>query len=152
MLSQLSYTSIKQNVFLSSRTTSFDILSLLFSVHQLSRFAARCSAALGRLGSTPSTSRAGLLLVTPPRFELGIPPWKGGVLTAWPWGLILIKVFLFSYVMVAGAGFEPTTSGLWARRATRLLYPAIFLDWLSSHSFRLKITWCRESESNRYDV
>ena len=27
--------------------------------------------------------------------------------------------------MVAGAGFEPTTSGLWAQRATWLLYPAI---------------------------
>ena len=27
--------------------------------------------------------------------------------------------------MVAGAGFEPTTSGLWAQRATRLLHPAI---------------------------
>ena len=26
--------------------------------------------------------------------------------------------------MVAGAGFEPTTFGLWARRATRLLHPA----------------------------
>ena len=26
---------------------------------------------------------------------------------------------------VAGEGFEPTTSGLWARRASRLLYPAI---------------------------
>lgn len=27
--------------------------------------------------------------------------------------------------MVAGEGFEPPTSGLWARRATGLLYPAI---------------------------
>ena len=26
---------------------------------------------------------------------------------------------------IAGAGFEPATSGLWARRATRLLYPAV---------------------------
>ena len=24
-------------------------------------------------------------LMTPTRFELVIPPWKGGVLTAWPW-------------------------------------------------------------------
>ena len=31
--------------------------------------------------------------------------------------------------LVAGAGFEPTTFGLWARRATRLLYPAILLRW-----------------------
>ena len=28
--------------------------------------------------------------------------------------------------LVAGAGFEPTTSGLWAQRATGLLYPAIW--------------------------
>ena len=28
-------------------------------------------------------------------------------------------------LMVAGEGFEPTTFGLWARWATRLLYPAI---------------------------
>ena len=27
---------------------------------------------------------------------------------------------------IAGAGFEPTTFGLWARRASRLLHPAIF--------------------------
>ena len=31
--------------------------------------------------------------------------------------------------MVAGAGFEPTTSGLWAQRATRLLHPAILNKW-----------------------
>ena len=30
--------------------------------------------------------------------------------------------------MVAGAGFEPTTSGLWAQRATGLLHPAIKLN------------------------
>ena len=29
--------------------------------------------------------------------------------------------------MVAGDGFEPTTFGLWAQRATKLLYPAILL-------------------------
>ena len=31
--------------------------------------------------------------------------------------------------LVAGAGFEPTTFGLWARRATMLLHPA-FETWL----------------------
>ena len=30
-------------------------------------------------------------------------------------------------VLVAGAGFEPTTFGLWAQRATGLLHPAIIL-------------------------
>lgn len=29
--------------------------------------------------------------------------------------------------MVAGVGLEPTTSGLWARRAAKLLYPAMKL-------------------------
>ena len=29
------------------------------------------------------------------------------------------------FTLVAGSGFEPMTSGLWARRATRLLYPAM---------------------------
>ena len=28
------------------------------------------------------------------------------------------------FCMVAGTGFEPATSGLWARRATELLHPA----------------------------
>ena len=32
---------------------------------------------------------------------------------------------VISLIRVAGEGFEPTTSGLWARRASRLLYPAI---------------------------
>ena len=32
---------------------------------------------------------------------------------------------VISLFRVAGEGFEPTTSGLWARRASRLLYPAI---------------------------
>ena len=30
------------------------------------------------------------------------------------------------FIMVAGVGFEPTTFGLWARRASGLLYPATF--------------------------
>ena len=34
----------------------------------------------------------------------------------------------YSFSRVAGEGFEPTTSGLWARRASRLLYPAITIS------------------------
>ena len=30
-------------------------------------------------------SDAAFALVTPPGIEPGLPPWKGGVLTAWPW-------------------------------------------------------------------
>ena len=32
------------------------------------------------------------IMVTLPGFEPGIPPWKGGVLTAWPWGLIQLLI------------------------------------------------------------
>ena len=44
-----------------------------------------------------------------------------------------------SVCLGAGEGFEPPTSGLWARRATKLLYPAIF-------------NWCRRPGSNRYGI
>jgi hypothetical protein len=77
------------------------------------------------------------LLVTLPGIEPGIPPWKGGVLTAWPQG---------QYFLVAGEGFEPPAFGLWARRATRLLHPASIVSPTTS------FFWCRESESNRYGV
>jgi hypothetical protein len=35
------------------------------------------------------------------------------------------RLSLLGLSIIAGGGFEPPTSGLWARRATRLLYPAI---------------------------
>ena len=40
-----------------------------------------------------------------------------------------------SEVLIAGAGFEPATSGLWARRATRLLYPAIINIYILQKKF-----------------
>ena len=75
--------------------------------------------------------------------------------------------------MVAGAGFEPTAFGLWARRATRLLHPAMnfngggkgirtpapisrppgFQDrslqptWVFLH-----FLWCLRSDSNRHEL
>ena len=49
------------------------------------------------------------------------------------WATPAYKCCIF---LVAEAGFEPTTFGLWARRATRLLYPALM--------------WCLEPESNRH--
>ena len=33
----------------------------------------------------------------------------------------------WKFQVVAGTGFEPVTSGLWARRASRLLHPAILI-------------------------
>ena len=37
---------------------------------------------------------------------------------------LLYPTELLKYIMGAGVGFEPTTSELWAQRATELLYPA----------------------------
>ncbi len=51
---------------------------------------------------------------------------------------------------IAGAGFEPATSGLWARRATRLLYPAIKklkVQNLKPLLSRFTFTW-----NNRYNT
>ena len=52
------------------------------------------------------------------------PAWQAGMLTTTP-----------PDHLVAGEGFEPTTSGLWARRATRLLYPAIFIKMAEEEGF-----------------
>ena len=60
-------------------------------------------------------SYAAIKLVVPRGIEPLTPPWKGDVLTSWPWD---------QNKMVAGAGFEPATFGLWARRASELLHPA----------------------------
>ena len=50
-------------------------------------------------------------------------PWQGCAL---PTELVSHKLtaVAFNCNVVAGAGFEPTTFGLWARRATKLLHPA----------------------------
>ena len=42
------------------------------------------------------------------------------------WQTDMLTNYTTEPLLVAGEGFEPTTSGLWARRATRLLYPAIW--------------------------
>ena len=52
---------------------------------------------------------------------------------------------------VAGIGFEPMTSGLWARRASRLLHPAIVLSYsIKSNGQR----WIRtiEASCSRFTV
>ena len=59
-----------------------------------------------------------LFLVTRSRIELLLPPWKGGVLTAWPTGL------------VAEVGLEPTTYRVWTDCSSQLSYSAIFLRLL----------------------
>ncbi len=55
------------------------------------------------------------------------------------------------FILVAGDGFEPPTFGLWARRATRLLYPAIKM--VSCTRFELVTPWlkvkCSTNWANR---
>ena len=72
-------------------------------------------------------------LVTPTGFEPMIPPWKGGVLTAWPRGRILLYIiYRFKtwaleqcYHLVAAVRFEPTTCRVWTGRYNQLSYAAI---------------------------
>ena len=60
-------------------------------------------------------------------------------------GIINIFILLEGSNPIAGIGFEPTTSGLWARRASRLLYPAILKNgWGRIRTF--------ESVANRFTV
>ena len=56
------------------------------------------------------------------RFELATFSLEGWHSTNW---VIPAHLYLFLFTLVAEAGFEPTTFGLWARRAARLLYSAI---------------------------
>ena len=48
----------------------------------------------------------------------------------------ILRVFV-----VAGVGFEPTTFGLWARRATRLLHPASWIISIIIYKSGLKVRW-----------
>ena len=52
-------------------------------------------------------------MVTRRRIELLLLPWKGGVLTSWPTGL------------VAEVGLEPTTCRVWTECSSQLSYSAI---------------------------
>ena len=79
---------------------------------------------MARDGIEPPTQGASILCSTNwaieplrslPDSDRWSPPWQGGVITPTPRDHI------------AGTGFEPMTFGLWARRATRLLHPAMFL-------------------------
>ena len=62
-------------------------------------------------------------------------------------GIFSPLLYLLSYlgIQVAGIGFEPMTFGLWARRASRLLHPAILIfgktKWMgvdSNHRSKLQ--------------
>ena len=62
-------------------------------------------------------------------------------------GRLTLYQLSYSRILVAGEGFEPTTFGLWARRATRLLYPATL--YIIFYNFVKK--WCLGRESNPHD-
>ena len=60
--------------------------------------------------------------MTPTRFELVLPPWKGDVLTAWPWGRVH---YLYQQLNIETGkiktprvGLEPTTARLTAACST----------------------------------
>ena len=76
------------------------------------------------LVSAYSTTPANCL-VTRTRIELVLPPWKGGVLTAWPPGR-----------MVAEIGLEPTTPRVWTECSSQLSYSAIL--WLRGQDLNLR--------------
>ena len=57
---------------------------------------------------------------------------------------------LRSYLLnsIAGGGFEPPTSGLWARRATRLLYPAISNSLSTTIEIAQKLSFIKNHKRN----
>ena len=72
------------------------------------------------LVSAYSTTPANCL-VTRTRIELVLPPWKGGVLTAWPPGLTPNPI---GSGLVAEVGLEPTTLRVWTECSSQLSYSA----------------------------
>ena len=60
-------------------------------------------------------------MAVPTRLELAISS-----VTDWHVNQLHHRTIIFIIYLVARVGFEPTTSGLWARQATRLLYLAIW--------------------------
>ena len=59
-------------------------------------------------------------------------------------GIFSPLLYRLSYLgKIAGAGFEPTTSGLWARRASRLLHPAIIFSCIICNGW----WWIRTTEA-----
>ena len=75
----------------------------------------------------------------------GIEPVTRGfsVLCSTNWAIWAFVIFTFVKTWVAGTGFEPMTFGLWARRASRLLHPAIWSYCLSANGWR----WIRTTEA-----
>ena len=56
-----------------------------------------------------------------------------------------------AWKLVAGAGFEPTTFGLWARRATKLLHPASVVHHLR-HDENLSFHFRKVERHTRFEL
>ena len=97
--------------------------------------------------------------MTPTGFEPVLPPWKGGVLTTWPWSLVSLTASRSFWP--PRAGLEPATTRLTAVRSTNwaiedhfflffLFFPSIiplmylqnYIQNLSSNIF-LTFSWLK---------
>ena len=88
-------------------------------------------------------------MVTPRGIEPLLPPWKGGVLTAWPRGLVfcslqcIIHLFTLSFFikLATQKGLEPSTSGVTGRHSNQLSYWAII--WWKQQGSNLWPSACK---------
>ena len=64
------------------------------------------------------TQRIAVLKMTPTGFEPVLPPWKGDVLTAWPWSHICLLHKNILHKITPRVGLEPTTTRLTAECST----------------------------------
>ena len=71
-----------------------------------------------QISCSANWATSALYWVTPTGFEPMLPPWKGGVLTTWPWSLILMtasrSMQYLKYYETPRAGLEPATARLTA--------------------------------------
>ena len=79
-----------------------------------------CSANWATSAYLPQLITASQKLVTPTGIEPVLPPWKGDVLTAWPWSRVLspLGVSNVSDKKTPRVGLEPTTTRLTAECST----------------------------------
>ena len=99
-------------------------------------------ALLSQMWAMPMVTRTGI--------EPMFPPWKGGVLAAWPTGR-RTPVKTTGVTLVAAIGLEPTTPWVWTKCSSQLSYAATYcfralcpqrLDYyITSFSFCQYIFW-----------
>ena len=83
-----------------------------------------------RIWITPLTNVRGAM-VTRTRIELVLPPWKGGVLTAWPPGRLVAEI-----------GLEPTTLRVWTECSSQLSYSAISAE-IQPYYYTIYLSFCQ---------